>query len=41
MFPSRVPMEKDNPFPEPMINLFINVDWIPQKKEPPTKWGKT
>jgi hypothetical protein len=32
MFPKRVPMERKNPFPKPMVTVFINAYWSPWKR---------
>jgi len=41
MFPSRVPIERDTPSPEPLVYLLIYVCHSPPKQEPSYKIGKT
>ena len=41
MFPNRVPMERDAPSSEPVVNSFIYISQSSQWRSLPTKWGKT
>jgi hypothetical protein len=40
-FPNGAPMEKDDPFPEPMVYSFIRISQSPQLRSSPKKQGKT
>ena len=40
MFPNWVPMERGTLSPEPLIYPCMSAR-VPQKRSPPTKWGKT
>lgn len=38
--PKGSPMDRDPPFPEPMLYSFVRICQSPQNRSSPTKWGK-